>query len=103
MAPRDVADPAADDRYFGIAALANYSGLSQHTIRKYLIDPKRPLKHYRVGGRLLVKKSEFDRWMEDVAVGGSVPAARAARLPSRDREADVAAAIVQNILRGKAV
>lgn len=104
MAPRDVADLAVDDRYFGIAALAHYSGLSQHTIRKYLIDPTRPLKHYRVGGRLLVKKSEFDRWMEDVAVGGSasVPATRQSRQIERDVDAEAAAA-VKETLRWKAV
>ncbi|MDO8795395.1 MAG: helix-turn-helix domain-containing protein [Vicinamibacterales bacterium] len=89
-------EEAADDRYLGIAELAHYSGLSQHTIRKHLTDATRPLKHYRVGGRLLVKKSEFDRWMEAVAVGGHGavdPAPPQPREVSRDLRAAVAAAV----------
>lgn len=94
MKQPDVMDPGAEDRYLGVVELAHYSGLSQHTIRKHLTDPTRPLKHYRIGGRLLVKKSEFDRWMEDAAVGGSgVQITRRPRQISRDMDADVAAAI----------
>ena len=49
--------------YFRLKALAQYSGLSVHTLRGYLLHPARPLPHYRVGGKVLVKQSEFDVWM----------------------------------------
>jgi excisionase family DNA binding protein len=51
------------DAYLPLKALAGYSGLSVRTLRGYLAHPSRPLPHYRVGGKLLVKRSEFDAWM----------------------------------------
>jgi excisionase family DNA binding protein len=83
----------ADDRYLGVGELARYSGLSQHTVRKHFTDARRPLKHYRIGGRILVKKSEFDQWMEEAAVagGGSQQAPR--RQIARDVDAEAAEAI----------
>ncbi|MBI3989755.1 MAG: helix-turn-helix domain-containing protein [candidate division NC10 bacterium] len=51
------------DPYLSLKALANYSGLSVRKLRDALTDPFRPLPHYRVGGKLLVKRSEFDTWM----------------------------------------
>jgi excisionase family DNA binding protein len=29
---------------------------------RYLVNSVRPLPHYRVGGRVLVRKSDFDTW-----------------------------------------
>jgi excisionase family DNA binding protein len=58
-----------DDRYLGVPELARYAGLSEHTLRRHFVDATRPLRHYRLGGRILVKKSEFDAWMGAVAVG----------------------------------
>ena len=37
--------------------------LSVRTLRGYLSHPARPLPHYRVGGRVIVKRSEFDEWI----------------------------------------
>ena len=51
------------DPYLSLKALAGYSGLSVRTLRGYLTDPFYPLPCYRVGGKLLVKRSEFDAWM----------------------------------------
>jgi excisionase family DNA binding protein len=50
------------DGYLGLRELAEYSGLCVRTLRGYLVDRARPLPHYRIGGRVLVKKSEFDEW-----------------------------------------
>ena len=44
-------------------ALSAYSNLSIRTLRSYLSHPARPLPHYRVGGKVLVKRSEFDAWV----------------------------------------
>ncbi len=51
------------DPYLSLQALAAYSGLSVRTLRKALTDPLHPLPHYRPGGKILVRQSEFDRWM----------------------------------------
>lgn len=32
------------------------------TLRGFLHDPARPLPHYRIGGRVLVRRTEFDAW-----------------------------------------
>ncbi len=50
--------------YLPLKTLARYSGLSVRTLRGYLSHPAHPLPCYRVGGKVLVKKSEFDAWME---------------------------------------
>ncbi len=39
------------------------SGLSVRTLRGYLADTVRPLPHFRVGGNILVRRSEFDLWV----------------------------------------
>ena len=52
-----------DDAYLPIRALTAYAGLSVRTLRSHLVHPVRPLPHYRVGGKVLVKRSEFDAWM----------------------------------------
>ena len=49
--------------YLSLRALSSYSGLSVRTLRDRLTDPRRPLPHYRLPGKLLVKRDEFDAWM----------------------------------------
>ena len=51
------------DPYLSLRTLGTYSGLSVRTLRKALVDAARPLPHYRVGGKILVRRSEFDRWI----------------------------------------
>jgi hypothetical protein len=51
------------DPYLPLRALAAYSGMSARSLRDRLTDPYHPLPHYRVGGKLLVRRSEFDRWI----------------------------------------
>lgn len=57
---RDPGDP-----YLPLRDLRAYSGISQRTLREYLKDPVHPLPHYRVvdGGKVLVRRSEFDTWI----------------------------------------
>jgi len=68
------------DPWFTLGALSRYSGLSIRSLRAYLSDPTRPLPHYRmrkphvvvtrkgknrtVSGKILVRSSEFEKWME---------------------------------------
>lgn len=68
------------DPWLSLGALSEYSGLSVRTLRAYLVDPDHPLRHYRmrephviatatgkrrtVSGKILVRRSEFDGWMQ---------------------------------------
>jgi hypothetical protein len=51
-----------DDAYLPLRVLADYSGLSVRTLRGYLAHAARPLPHYRIGGKVLVRRTEFDAW-----------------------------------------
>lgn len=54
---------AADDRYITLRQLADYSGISYTTLRRYVysegLPAYQPVKH----GNVFVKWSEFDAWM----------------------------------------
>jgi hypothetical protein len=49
--------------YLSLRALASYSGLSVRKLRDHLADPVNPLPHYQVGGKIVVRQSEFDAWI----------------------------------------
>lgn len=51
------------DRYLDLRSASRYSGLSVRTLRAWLSDSERPLPHYRVRGKILVRHSEMDRWL----------------------------------------
>lgn len=51
------------DPWLPLRALAGYSGLSVRTLRDYINDPLRALPCYRIGGKVLVRRGEFDGWM----------------------------------------
>jgi excisionase family DNA binding protein len=50
----------AQDRYFTLDEVCHYLSLSERTIRKLLPE----IKHFRVGSKLLFKKSDVDQWMD---------------------------------------
>ena len=50
------------DGYLPLKALAEYAGLSVRTLRSRLHDPAGPLPHFRIGGKILIKKSDYDAW-----------------------------------------
>ena len=68
------------DPWLSLEPLSQYSGLSVRSLRAYLADPHRPLPHYRmkephviptksgkgrtVSGKILVRRSDFDTWMQ---------------------------------------
>ena len=49
--------------YFSLRALAVYSGLTNRLLREYLHDRVHPLPHFRIGGKILVKRDDFDHWV----------------------------------------
>jgi hypothetical protein len=56
-----LASPA--DPYLSLRAVVAYSGLGLRTLRARLSDVDHPLPCYRVGGKILVRRSEFDAWV----------------------------------------
>jgi excisionase family DNA binding protein len=62
MAAPHLAVVTVTDAYLPLRELARYSGISVRRLRAYLTDRANPLPHYRIGGRVLVRRSEFDAW-----------------------------------------
>lgn len=54
---------SALDPFLSLRALASYSSLSVRTLRTYLTDPNHPLPCYRVGAKIIIRRSEFDSWL----------------------------------------
>lgn len=50
--------------YLDLKTLAAYSSCSVRWLRDRLVDRAHPLPHHRVEGKLLVKKEDFDRWID---------------------------------------
>jgi len=51
------------DPFLSLKALASYSGLSVRKLRQHLEDSAHPLPSYRVGSKIVVRRSEFDSWV----------------------------------------
>lgn len=51
------------DPWLSLQAAAGYSCLSVRNLRGWLGHPERPLPCYRVGGKILLRRSELDRWL----------------------------------------
>lgn len=51
------------DPFLSLRTLAAYSGLSVRKLRQHLEDSAHPMPCYRVGGKILVRRSEFDAWI----------------------------------------
>jgi hypothetical protein len=49
--------------YLDLKTLAAYSSCSIRWLRDRLVDRVSPLPHHRVGGKILVRKEDFDDWM----------------------------------------
>jgi excisionase family DNA binding protein len=56
--------------YLTIEDLGIYASVCRNTLKKWLSCG---MPHYRVGGCLRVKKSEFDAWMQQFRNGTSEP------------------------------
>jgi hypothetical protein len=63
-----------DDPFLDLRRLSFYSSLSVRKLRDYIKAPVNPLPAYQVGGRgkILVRRSEFDRWMTRRRVAAAV-------------------------------
>ena len=63
--PDDIADHAISlkDQFFDLRGLSAYSSLKVPTIRDYIKSGGLPC--FKLKGKLLIKKSEFDQWIEN--------------------------------------
>jgi len=52
------------DRFFDLKELSQYSSLSVRTLRDYLADDADPIPSYCIKRKILIKRSEFDLWIE---------------------------------------
>ena len=64
------------DPFLPLKSLAAYAGLSVRKLREYLDDPAHRLPSYKVGGKILVRRSEFDSWIEAYRQHGRADVAR---------------------------
>ena len=55
-----------DDKYLSLKSLSEYSDLPTPTLRDYIKGCGLPC--FKVRGKLLVRKSEFDSWLEGFRV-----------------------------------
>jgi hypothetical protein len=53
-----------EDNFLNLKQLSLYSTFSDSTLRGYLSDPEKPIPFFRVNRKILIRKSEFDLWME---------------------------------------
>jgi hypothetical protein len=75
------------DPFFPLRALATYAGLSVRTLRQYLdLPPHQALPCYRVGGKILVRRSEFDAWVARYQSRGRPELARVLKELGLDKE-----------------
>lgn len=53
------------DRWLDLRALQKYAGVSERSLRAWIHRPINPLPAVRVGGKILVRRSTFDQWLEN--------------------------------------
>ena len=58
------------DQYFDLQGLSEYSSIGVTTLRDYIRVDGLPC--FRVKGKILVRKSEFDKWMENFRMNGNM-------------------------------
>jgi excisionase family DNA binding protein len=50
--------------WFSLRQLTEYCGVSGRTVRGWIHAPTDPLPAVQVRGKILIKRSELDRWLE---------------------------------------
>lgn len=52
------------DHYMSLASAAEYSGLSRRVLHRHIHNSIKPLPAFKIGGKWVIKRSEYDRWAE---------------------------------------
>ena len=50
-------------KYFSLQELTEYASLSKKTLSAYLAHPIHQLPHFRLPGKILVSRTDFDLWV----------------------------------------
>jgi excisionase family DNA binding protein len=75
---------SAESRYLNLSEAATASRLSERTIRRALHDRKSPLRHYRIGRRVVIAETELRAWIEaHVSTTAPSPSKAAERVLTR--------------------
>jgi hypothetical protein len=71
MAP----DPVriVEQEWLGLRDLIRYAAVSERTLRAWIHSPVDPLPAVRVLGKLLVRRTELDMWLEKHRVRAAAP------------------------------
>jgi excisionase family DNA binding protein len=64
------------DQYFDLRGLSVYSALGVSTLRDYIRAGRLPA--FKVKGKVLIRKSEFDRWIEKHRINRKIDIGRIA-------------------------
>jgi len=69
--PDSIIEPAISlkDQYFDLKGLSVYSSLGVGTLRDYLKSGG--LSYFKLRGKILIKRSEFDTWLERYRINQS--------------------------------
>ena len=59
-----VARRQIDREWLGIGELTKYASVSDRTLREWMHRQDDPLPAVRVDGKILVRRSQFDAWLE---------------------------------------
>jgi len=60
----DSNNSALSREWLGLCELRQYAAVSERTLRAWIHSPVDPLPAAQVRGKILVKRSEFDAWLE---------------------------------------
>src|SRR5438552_3546567 len=58
--------------WMDLSALTRYASVSERTLREWIHRPDNPLPAVRVGAKLLISRTKFDKWLESHSVVNSV-------------------------------
>ncbi len=59
-----IPDPQKEREWFGLRRLSEYGDVSERTLRSWIHSLINPLPACRVGGKILVRRRDFDGWIE---------------------------------------
>jgi excisionase family DNA binding protein len=63
----------ANREWLGLRELTYYANISERTLRSWIYSPSDPLPATKVGGKVLVRKTDFDSYLQRHRVKPFVP------------------------------
>jgi excisionase family DNA binding protein len=61
---QSVMENTVEKEWLDLAGLTRYAAVSQRTLRDWIHRDVNPLPAVRVGTKILIRRSKFDRWLE---------------------------------------